>query len=265
MVELSPTRLAANGVEFAIEQGGDGPTVLLVNGTGATIATSQPLHRALRRNCHLVAFDHRGMGGSSSPSGPWTMLDYANDVAGIIETLGLHDCAVLGISFGGMVAQEFAVRYPDAYQRLILWSTSAGGEAGSSYDMSKLRTMSDAEREAMRPLLADSRFTPEWLDAHPQDRALVGEAATPSEREQATLLLQLGARAGHDVASRLGLISAPTLIGSGRYDMIAPPENAKAIEARISTSQRREYEGGHLFFFQDPQGFRDLATFLSGD
>ena len=72
-----------------MERGGSGPTVLFLNGTGATIDSSSIFLENLRRDADVIAFDHRGMGGSSTPPGPWTMADYANDVRAILDGLGV--------------------------------------------------------------------------------------------------------------------------------------------------------------------------------
>lgn len=78
-------------------------------------------------------------------------------------------------------------------------------------------------------------------------------------------LLQLQARKGHDVLSRLNRVSCPTFVGSGRYDDIAPLVNGQAIADRIPDASMHVYNGGHLFLMQDPAAWPDLSAFLAAD
>ena len=88
------------------------------------------------------------------------------------QLAGWDSCRVFGVSFGGMVAQEFAVTHPERVERLALACTSAGGEGGSSYPLQKLLELPPGERVAAELKLADSRWDQRWLEAHPGDRAL---------------------------------------------------------------------------------------------
>ena len=82
---------------------------------------------------------------------------------------------VIGVSFGGMVAQEFAVTNPGRVERLALACTSAGGEGGSSYPVQKLLELPRQQQVAAELKLADSRWDQRWLEAHPADRAIAGQ------------------------------------------------------------------------------------------
>lgn len=263
MSNISKSHVTSDEVTFYVERAGSGPTILLVGGSGSTLASSQPFLEILRKHADVIAFDHRGMGNSSTPSGPWTMADHANDVRAVLDGLGISSCIVFGVSFGGMVAQEFAVTFPDYVEKLVLWSTSAGGTAGSSYPLHELNKLSKEELEEFTPQLADSRFTPQWLEEHPEVRALFPPTAAPLNEEQLRVqALQLGARSTHDVSDRISTIKAPVLVGVGRFDILAPPENAFAIGERIKHATVHEYEGGHLFFFQDKNAMKHLSEFI---
>ena len=114
----------------------------------------------------------------------------------------------------------------------------------------------------------DTRFTPDWLAAHPGDRLIVEQlnAANLTEKTPQQLRgehLQLEARRGHDVWERLHRISCPTLVAAGRYDGLAPVENSERIASRITGSELRVYEGGHLFIAQDRRAFPELIEFLA--
>jgi pimeloyl-ACP methyl ester carboxylesterase len=248
---------------------GDGPRLLFFNGSGATLQTSQLLISALAKHCTVLAHDQRGLGSTSVPDGPYSMQQYASDGAALLDHVGWESCAVFGISFGGMVAQEFAVTSPQRVERLVLLCTSAGGDAGSSFPLHELGALEPAERAQRVTELTDSRWTPEWLAAHPSDAAMValrGEQANISKSRDVIRgeRLQLAARAGHDVSTRLHHVTAPTLVTAGRYDGIAPPSNSEEIARRIPNATLRIYEGGHIFTAQDKQALADIRDFLMG-
>ena len=247
---------------------GSGPRVLFFNGSGGSIEGSQLLINALAKTCQVLVHDQRGLGKTSVPDGPYTMADYAIDAAALLDHVGWQTTNIIGLSFGGMVAQEFGVTYPERIQRLVLMCTSAGGSAGSSYPLHQLAQLPTTERNKALRLLTDTRFTDEWLAEHPVDAEIMRfqEDHRDTQKTKLQILgerLQLEARIGHDVADRLHLIAAPTLITAGRFDGIAPLANSQAIAERIPHSTLNVYEGGHPFLSQDRQAIRDIRTFLS--
>ncbi|MEI7967056.1 MAG: alpha/beta hydrolase [Actinomycetota bacterium] len=246
---------------------GSGPRVLFFNGSGGSIEGSQLLINAFAKTCQVLVHDQRGLGKTSVPKGPYTMADYANDAAALLDHVGWQTSNIIGLSFGGMVAQEFAVTFPDRIQRLVLMCTSAGGIAGSSYPLHQLAQLPTDERNKALRMLTDTRFTDEWLASHPLDAEIMRfQEDRPNSEKTALQIegerLQLEARMGHDVADRLLLISAPTLITAGRFDGIAPLVNSQAIAERIPNSTLNVYEGGHPFLSQDRQAMRDIRAFL---
>jgi pimeloyl-ACP methyl ester carboxylesterase len=262
-----------NGAELYWEHRGSGPRLLFCNGSGTTLQVVRPLLDSLAGRFELLAWDYRGLGGSVPLAGSYTMADLAADAAGLLELAGWATCRVAGVSFGGMVAQEFAVSRPQQVERLALACTSAGGGGGSSYPLEELQGLPPEERVTASLKLADSRWDERWLAAHPADRALADALARagqdqPGAAAAAGADARLAARAGHDVWDRLGAITCPALVGYGNYDGIAPARNSAAIASRIRGAQLRGYDGGHLFLFQDPAALAEFVDFLlapSGD
>ena len=260
-------RAHVNGIDIYFEHSGKGQRLLFFNGSGATLETTGPLIDPFRARFEVLVHDQRGLGRSDIPPGPYSMKDYAADAIELLEFVGWTSCRVIGVSFGGMVAQEFTVTNPGRVDRLVLACTSPGGVGGSSYPLHELRPLDDpAAGERFLPLL-DTRFTPQYLAAHPADQALAsmiaarrtgtrGAEGLRGEREQ------LLARRDHDVTDRLSNIRCPTLVAAGRYDGIAPLTNSEAIVSQIPGSQLRVYEGGHLFFAQDPRALSEILEFL---
>lgn len=255
-------------VELAYELSGSGPRVLFCNGSGATLEGSRPLVATVGRDVTLLAYDQRGLGASGPAPGPYDMARLAADALGLLDAVGWDTAAVVGVSFGGMVAQELAVTYPDRVEQLALLCTSAGGAGGSSYPLHELESLAPDGRVAARARLLDTRFDEPWLDAHPGDRALVGFVTAtgpePTPVEVTGRSAQLEARRHHDVWDRLGTVDCPTFVACGRYDPIAPPQNARAIASRIPGAELHVYEGGHAFFVQDRSALPDLHAFLIG-
>ena len=255
-----------NGAQLYWERGGSGPRLLFCNGSGTTLQVVRPLLDLLAGQFDVLAWDYRGLGRSVPLTGPHTVADLAADAAGLLEIAGWDTCRVLGVSFGGMVAQEFAVTNPARVERLALACTSAGGSGGSSYPLQELQGLPPEERAAAELKLADGRWDERWLAAHPADRALAERLTAARDQQDPAAAAghqaQLEARAGHDVWDRLGAITCPALVGYGNYDGIAPAQNGTAIASRIRGSELRGYEGGHLFLFQDPAAIPDFEAFL---
>jgi pimeloyl-ACP methyl ester carboxylesterase len=259
-----------NGIDLYYERTGAGPRLLFFNGSGSTLKSSALLIQPLTQHFDTLAHDQRGLGQTEIPPGPYTMAEYAADAIALLDLVGWDTCRVMGVSFGGMVAQEFAVTVPGRVERLALCCTSPGGPNTSSYPLHTLAAKPPEEQAAIRRRITDTRFTDEWLATHPSDKAIVDfmesiSAAPVSEDVARGRALQLEARSHHDVCDRLHLITAPTFVASGRYDGIAPPENGEAIAAAVPNARFAQYEGGHVFFIQDPTALPDLIGFLSTD
>ncbi len=258
----------SHDISINYQVSGTGPRVLFFNGSGATLQSSELLIRSLSKECEVLAHDQRGLGGTSIPDGPYTMAQYAADATALLDHVGWKACAVIGISFGGMVAQEFAVTFPERVERLALLCTSTGGSGGSSYPLHELGALSTDERASKMLELGDTRFTPEWLASHPADAQMLSmrseQVATPKSADVIRgEHLQLIARSGHDVADRLHMVASPTFVAAGKFDGIAPPVNSEAIVERIADANMALYEGGHMFLAQDPHAIREIRTFLA--
>ena len=258
-----------NGIDIYYERSGEGRRLLFFNGSGATLENSGPMVDPYRSRFEVLVHDQRGLGRTEIPPGPYSMRDYATDALALLDFVGWSSCRVIGVSFGGMVAQEFAVTSPERVGRLVLASTSPGGRGGSSYPLHEIGPSDDPTVGERMLALLDTRFTPEYLAAHPADTALASMFAARSQVAKSEERLrgereQLLARRGHDVTDRLPSVTCPTLVAAGRYDGIAPVANAEAIVGRIPDSELRVYEGGHLFFVQDERALPEMVDFLDG-
>ena len=249
------------------ELAGNGPRVLFFNGSGATLEGSAAIINGLREFASVLAHDQRGLGKTGIIDGPFTMAQYAQDAADLLDHVGWQSCIVVGISFGGMVAQEFAVTHPERVEKLVLLCTAAGGAAGASYPLHDDVDLEPAVRADKQVPIFDTRFTPEYLanDAFAATLAKMlrdREFVPKSDEVRRGEVMQLEARRHHDVADRLGRITCKTLVMAGKYDGIASVERCRAIADRIPNSELRVYDGGHLFIAQDPVAMADIREHL---
>jgi 3-oxoadipate enol-lactonase len=256
----------SDGQTLDYQRQGTGRRLLFLHGSGSTVEGSALMIGVFARSFDMVVWDYRGMGRSTGPPDPYTMADCAHDAMAVLDAVGWESARVLGISFGGMVAQELAVTVPERIDRLALLCTSPGGAGGSSFPLHELEGLSDGERTVRWRRLMDTRFDEGWLASHPQDRALVeafeARAPDPDPVVRAGNLRQLEARRGHDVWDRLPLIDCPTFIACGRFDGIAPPRNSVAMASRIRRSELHTYQGGHAFLAQDRDSIGAVTAFL---
>jgi len=241
---------------------------MLLNGSGTTIENSRLLIDFLASHFEVAVHDQRGLGATDLAAATATMADYGDDVLVLLDHLGWDTCRVVGLSFGGMVAQEFAVTHPERIDRLALLCTSPGGAGGSSYPLHELSALEPEERARVNQRIMDLRFTDDWLIEHESDRGLVEMmrqrwSAPITDAVQRGEELQLNARRHHDAFDRLRNIACPTLVAAGRFDGTAPLANSEALAREIPLGELRVYDGGHMFFLQDRQAFPAIIEFLS--
>jgi 3-oxoadipate enol-lactonase len=242
--------------------------VLLISGTGSDLRRRpNMLDSPLAADFDLLAFDQRGLGQTERPAGPYSMADYAADALGLLDHMGWERSRVLGVSFGGMVAQELAVTAPERVERLVLACTSAGGSGGASYPLHELIDRPAAEQARLYPELLDTRGA-DAGELMQQIAKMLAEGRAVGADEPGRELgyrNQLEARREHDSVSRLHRLKMPVLIAAGRYDGIAAPANQEALHAAIPDSRLEWFEGGHVFMMQDPRANQVIREFLLED
>ena len=128
---------SVNGIEVWFELHGCGQPLLYISGTGNDLRRSPASVLPVNRAFETLHYDQRGLGRTSKPGGEYTMADYADDAAALVHSMGWASAHVLGVSFGGMVALNLALRHPDVVDRLVLCCTSPGG-AAPSYPLHEL-------------------------------------------------------------------------------------------------------------------------------
>jgi len=259
---IMPT-IKVNGIRMYYEVHGQGDPLVLINGAGASIETLYWLIPIYSRDYRLVIFDNRGVGRSDKPGGLYTTRLMADDLAGLLDAIGIDSAHIHGTSMGGMVAQEFALRYPDKVRGLILAVTHCGGSHSivpPSADMSQLYKLSPEEAaEAMLRLCITEEFVSERPDFF--QRLLAFTIEHPFAQD--SLQKHTQAVAHHNTCDRLPEIIAQTLILAGGADRVMPVDNARILERRIPNAELVIFENaGHMLVEAGEEPHRVTIDFL---
>ncbi|CAA0105791.1 putative protein [BD1-7 clade bacterium] len=253
---------------------GRGPRLLFHPGTASDLRVFPNIFDSpLAKRFKILCCDPRGIGQSNSPDASPTMTDYADDMLRLMQHVGWSDALVVGESFGGMVAQEFALRHSQCVRKLVLIVSSAGGAGGSSfpYHQYDVANMSIRERAAFWVEAGDTRTQSSEQRAMNQDdykRAFtfyqqVFEHAAANAESTAFSARQMHARKGHDTFSRLVDLNIETLVCGGRYDRTAPIANQIALFEQLPNARLGFFQGGHNVMWQDAMMWDCIETFLT--
>jgi pimeloyl-ACP methyl ester carboxylesterase len=258
---------AVNGQQLHFEVQGEGDPLVLVMGIGYD-SSIWKLHQAaaLARHFRVVIFDNRDAGRSSRASGPYTITDMADDVAGLLDTMGIERTHLLGLSMGSMIAQEFALRHPDRLDRLVLCGSGAA-PARSAFD--PIGTWSWVKtRDATGEAFAAQQFV--WLfssrflrDEMAVRQTIAMLASNPHPVDAAAYSRQAQAYVQHDALDRLPGIAAPTLVVTGEQDLLTPPWISEEVARAIPGARLEIIRGegaSHLVMLERPDEFNRLVT-----
>ena len=245
---------ASDGTRLSYRVEGAGPPIVLVGGKSSTIEGAwwrylPPLSLEFR----VIAFDNRGAGGSDKPDVPYTTAMLAEDALAVLAAAGERSAHWFGLSLGGMVLQELALRRPAAVRSLILGATHCGG------------------RETLRPLPAPveaalagsphrrlaNLYAPAFLLEHPD--WVAEDARRFGKMPLHAIVRQDQAGTRHQACARLAGIQAPVLILHGAEDRIIPVERARELHALIPRSELRIVPGGHQFHSESFQEVVDAV------
>ena len=257
-------------VYVAIEEGdGNGPPLLLINGIGANLELLDPFIEALDNvgghKIGTIRFDVPGIGGSPLPRFPLRFRGLARLICGMLDVLGHPVVDVLGISWGGALAQEFAHQYSSRCRRLILMSTSSGGISvpGKPGVLGKMisprRYLDPSSMATNAPLLYGDAFRQNPDLAHTYSQLM----KAPHGRGY---IMELLAGVGWTSIAWLRRLQQPTLILAGKDDVIVPPINARILARLIPRATLHIFDGGHLFALTEKEQVATVVhAFLRND
>ena len=235
----------------------EGEPLLLIQGmSGNHLAWGEPFLTELERDFDLVAYDHRGVGHSSAVTDPFSITELADDAAALIDAVGWDSAHVVGISMGGMIAQELALRHPRRIRTLTLGCTYCGGEGSalaSSHVTAKLaEAMMSGDPDRAIATAYEVNVSPGY-GADKSAYATFYEMATALPTPVPVIMLQMQAIQAHETLDRLGQIESPTLVIHGTDDEMLPHSNAVLIASRIPGARLETLEDvGHMFWWEQP-------------
>jgi len=246
------------------------PWLVMIQGLGFDSSGWGPALAKLRRHFRLVMVDNRGTGRSETPTHSFKVSDMARDVVSVLDNAEIGTCCVLGVSLGGMVAQELAVSHPERVSHLVLACTTPGWPFAFPMPAASALLMAAAgslPAEAASRRMVQNALSPQTLENQPE----LVEQLVAHQRSRAVDFRAWSAQAlaGARYAGRLTQtrIEAATLVVHGGADAIVDPRNAKLLADRIPGAELVIFpELGHLLFWEDPERFASTVTdFLRSD
>ncbi len=259
-------RARINGIEIAYELGGAGAPLVMIHGAQGDQTMFTAMADALAPRFRVLTFDQRGSGLSEKPDMPYSIAMLADDTAALMDHVGFPAAHIIGVSMGGMIAQEFALRHPDRTRTLILGCTTPGGpnaiRAPGAAPAYSTREMTAEERGRA---LAEAAFTKGYIASHPELIPSMIESRRRRPIDPIGFARRMQAIQGHDTCDRLGQIRCPTLVITGREDALIPWENSRLIAERIPGAQLVILEpAGHCFWMEQPEQSRNaIEGFLA--
>ena len=239
------------GINLSYKVYGKGPPLILITGFASAQSLWYSQVRAFSRDYRVVTFDNRGFGKSDKPPGPYSTKMLAGDTIALMDCLGIEKAHILGGSMGGMVAQEMAIDHPQRVNKLVLSSTSAGGQSlrDMLFDLIEAATpgwnrsradLASANLQELMVAMASRSFNGKLYQVFIMPlvklQARLGRVKVP--------VGQLEAMLSHNALERLDRIQTPTLVLTGSEDRVMPPHSSEVLASRIKGAKLVVIEGG---------------------
>ena len=256
--------LDVHGRSVFYERRGEGePLVLIMGLSGNSLTWGEPFLSLLERDFDVIAFDNRGIGRSGPTHEDFTIADLAADTAGLLSALRLDAAHVMGISMGGMIAQQLALDHRERVRGLVLGCTYPGGPGARLTDPAVAESLAKpvlaGDREAAVHATWEANVAAPYA-ADEQAFARFRELAVRHPPPLPTIVRQTLAVTGHDLSARLAEIEAPTLVLHGTEDRMLDVVNGRLIAALIPGARLEIFDGvGHLFFWEQPERSAELV------
>jgi 3-oxoadipate enol-lactonase len=255
---MSTAQVNGISINYSIE--GDGPeTVVLVNGLADDLETwGYQTPALLEAGLRVLSFDNRGVGASDKPAGPYTTALFAQDTKALVDSLGIADFHLVGVSMGGMIAQEYAIAYPGDLRSLTLGCTYAAPGPFCSRmfamwaDMAPVMGLATVMRDVT--LWA---FTQEFFEQRGDELAEFEAGMATLVQPVDAYLAQLSSIQTHDATDRLGEIRTPTLVLAGETDILIPVELSRRLHAGVADAEWTTVPGGHACVWEHPDPFNE--------
>jgi len=258
-----------NDIEIYYEMKANGFPLIMINGLSEHAGSWDPyLISGLSKRFKLLLFDIRGSGRTDTSDEEYSIKLFADDTAGLMDAVGIPRAHVLGLSLGGMIAQELALSYPKRIEKLVLCSTRCGGAQTVPAPREKSeRPMPDSGKvsfEKMIRITLPRFFTEEFIKNNPEFVKAYIKQRLSVPFSQEAITRYRNASATFDTCARLPQIKASTLIIHGKRDIVITPEKAQLMAKRIPHSKVVYFENsGHLLAEDREKILETLIDFLA--
>lgn len=258
---------SVNDVDINYELQGDGPaTIVLINGLADDLQSwGFQMDDLLGAGYRVLRFDNRGIGQSSAPAGPYTSRSMADDAKALVEHLGIAGFHLLGVSMGGMIAQEYALTYASDLASATFACTYAAPGPFCSRMFSIWQDMAAVNGPSfiMRDVTLWA-FTVPFFTDHPDVVAEFEAEMAALSMSTDAYLAQLAVIQTHDISDRIGSLKTPTLVLAGEEDILIPTRLSEELHHLIPGSEWATTRGGHACMWEFPTEFNHTyLDFLS--
>ncbi|HEY8809761.1 MAG TPA: alpha/beta hydrolase [Solirubrobacterales bacterium] len=247
----------AGGTELHYLRSGSGEPMLLIQGMSATHMTwGRPFLAPLEESFECIVFDNRGMGLSGRAELPFAIADLAGDVVALLDALEIERAHVVGVSMGGMIAQELALARAGRIRSLTIGATYCGGPEGTLMDPADLRmlaaAMASGEREQVFRAMWKINLSPAFREDETRFAEFCAMAsALPAPRD--VIVQQMQACGAHDTSTRLASLEVSTQVIHGTADRLLGVNNGIQIATLLSVEPQLLENVGHMFWWEHPE------------
>jgi len=235
-------KVRVNGIQMNYEVNGDGFPLVMIMGLGANLDWWDPrMIRGLSKNFKTIMLDNRGAGRTEVSDKNYTSRLFADDTVGLMDALGISRAHVLGISMGGMIAQELAINYPEKVEKLVLCSTACGGKEtvwpSQETLESNMRAGGAASPDESARMFVSICLTKEFMDKNPDFVESMTKRILKAPISPEAFQRQTSAVMAFSSFDRLSGIKARTLVLCGKRDVLIPPENGSILAKAIPSAK----------------------------
>jgi len=264
-------KVKVNDIRMFYEVHGEGFPLIMIQGLSANLDWWDPRWiQTLSEKFKIIAFDNRGAGRTDISDREYSIKLFADDTAGLMDALGTPRANVLGLSMGGMIAQELVLNYPEKVKKVVLCATHCGGAKSVqasdevmgmlTADVSALALSAEEVARMTIPLL----FTKDFIKNTPGVEELVIEQISKNPISNEAFMRQMSAIMNFDAYDRLSQVKTAALILHGKQDILVPPENGSILEKAIPSARLVSFENcAHGLLEQTEEVLDTILEFLA--
>ena len=262
-------KVKVNDILMFYEVHGEGfPLIMIMGLTGNTNWWDPRWIETLSEKFKIIAFDNRGAGRTDISDREYSIKLFADDTAGLMDALGIPRANVLGISMGGMIAQELVLNYPEKVKKIVLCSTHCGGARSVQASEEVLGTLTADKRgvsaEEVARMTIPLLFTEDFIKNIHGVEELVIEQISKNPISNEAFMRQVSAIMQFDTCNRLSQVKTPTLILHGKQDILIPPENGSILEKAIPGARLVSFENSAHGLIEETEAVLDtILEFLA--